>query len=135
MRHRAHGEAMPSSLARKLLICAAVDGLVIQPLAQKGQRNTTHGKAPPPVKVKYGGAAVSTLARDQLPDISMPNASFEAFGIIGTSLRPSLPILSTMVLTNAVTCQVSSPSHVSPIWSPSPAARKLPRSVAILFML
>ena len=115
MRQRAHIAAMPSSLARKLLICAAVDGLVIQPLAQKSQRNTTPGKAPQPVKVKFGGASVSTLPRDQLPDNSMPNASFEAFGIIGTSLQPGLPSPCATVLTNAVTYQVFSPSHVSPI--------------------
>ncbi|KAI0007943.1 SacI homology domain-containing protein [Xylariaceae sp. FL0662B] len=64
-------------LARKLLICAAVDGLVIQPLATKGQRSSS------PVKVKYGDATVSLLPRDQLPDVSRPNSCFEAFGVIG----------------------------------------------------
>jgi hypothetical protein len=77
---------MPSSLARKLLICAAVDGLIIQPLAPKGQR------ASQPVKVKYGDASVTSLSRDQLPDISKPNSTFEAFGIVGmsTSLKAQL---------------------------------------------
>ncbi|TGJ82116.1 hypothetical protein E0Z10_g6638 [Xylaria hypoxylon] len=67
-------------LARKLLICAAVDGLIIQPLATKGQART-----PTPVKVKYGDATVTSVSRDQAatPDSTPPNASFEAFGIIG----------------------------------------------------
>lgn len=69
---------MPS-IARKLLICAAVDGLVIQPLATKGQR------AQQPVKVKYGDATVSTLPRDQPLETPKPNSSFEAFGIVGSS--------------------------------------------------
>jgi hypothetical protein len=70
------------------LICAAVDGLIIQPLAPKGQR------ASQPVKIKYGSDAVSLVPRDQLPDISKPNSSFEAFGIVGmstSSLHSSWP--------------------------------------------
>lgn len=67
-------------LARKLLICAAVDGLIIQPLATKGQART-----PAPVKIKYGDATVTSVPRDQTtaPDSTPPNYSFEAFGIIG----------------------------------------------------
>ncbi|KAI0414387.1 SacI homology domain-containing protein [Xylaria grammica] len=67
-------------LARKLLICAAADGLLIQPLATKGQART-----PAPVKVKYGDATVISVPREQgtTPDSTPPNASFEAFGIIG----------------------------------------------------
>ncbi|KAH9906631.1 SacI homology domain-containing protein [Xylariomycetidae sp. FL2044] len=64
-------------LARKLLICAAVDGLIIQPLATKGQR------VPSPVKVKYGEATVSAVPRDQGVDTPRPTSSFEAFGVIG----------------------------------------------------
>ncbi|ETS82130.1 hypothetical protein PFICI_07132 [Pestalotiopsis fici W106-1] len=81
---------MPSSLARKLLICAAVDGLIIQPLAPKGQR------ASQPVKVKYGDSSVSSLSRDQLPDISKPNSTFEAFGIIGLFTVSRLSYLVTI---------------------------------------
>ncbi|KAK9415387.1 putative SAC domain-containing protein [Seiridium unicorne] len=81
---------MPTSLARKLLICAAVDGLIIQPLAPKGQR------ASQPVKVKYGDATVSSQPRDQLPDISRPNSSFEAFGIIGLFTVSRLSYLVTI---------------------------------------
>ncbi|KAI1429177.1 SacI homology domain-containing protein [Xylaria sp. FL1777] len=68
-------------LARKLLICAAVDGLIIQPLAPKAQARTPAA----PVKVKYGDATVTSVGRDQAitPDSTPPNPSFEAFGIIG----------------------------------------------------
>ena len=69
-----------SNLARKLLICAAVDGLVIQPLATKSQQH----RPPQPVKVRYGDGVVSSVHRDQVPDVTKPNSSFEAFGIIGT---------------------------------------------------
>ncbi|KAK8055435.1 hypothetical protein PG993_000662 [Apiospora rasikravindrae] len=84
---------MPAPLARKLLICAAVDGLVIQPLAQqKGQRVPS-----PPVKVRYGEATLSSsLPRDQLPDVSRPNSSFEAFGIIGLFTVSRLSYLITI---------------------------------------
>ncbi|KXJ91076.1 SacI homology domain-domain-containing protein [Microdochium bolleyi] len=77
---------MPA-LARKLLVFAAVDGLVIQPLTSKGQRAT---------KIKYGDAAVSQAARDQTPDTSRPHSSFEAFGIIGLFTVSRLSYLITI---------------------------------------
>lgn len=76
---------MPSSLARKVLIAAAVDGLIIQPLANKKEQ-----KPSPPVKIRYGDATISFVSRDALPDLSVPNSSFEAFGIVGTFCVPSL---------------------------------------------
>lgn len=91
---------MPTSLARKLLICAAVDGLIIQPLAPKGQRN---GSSSPPVsaplKLRYGDASVvSPVPRDQLPDPNglRPNASFEAFGVVGLFTVSRLSYLITI---------------------------------------
>ncbi|CAJ2502821.1 Uu.00g102150.m01.CDS01 [Anthostomella pinea] len=80
---------MPN-LARKLLIGAAVDGLIIQPLATKGQR------AQSPVKIKYDDATVTSLPRDQHPDTSKPNSSFEAFGIIGLFTVSRLSYLITI---------------------------------------
>ncbi|OTB16670.1 hypothetical protein K445DRAFT_296703 [Daldinia sp. EC12] len=80
---------MPN-LARKLLICAAVDGLIVQPLATKGQRN------PAPVKIKYGDATVSSLPRDQTPDTTKPNSSFEAFGVVGLFTVSRLSYLITI---------------------------------------
>lgn len=68
---------MPS-IARKVVICAAIDGLIIQPLWSKGQRPAT------PVRIRYGDASLSTASRDELPDASKPNSSFEAFGIVGS---------------------------------------------------
>ncbi|KAK6696963.1 hypothetical protein SNK05_003391 [Fusarium graminearum] len=67
---------MPA-IARKLLICAAIDGLVIQPLSSKGQRPFQ------PVRVKYGDASVSRIQREYGLDDSKPDPSFEAFGVIG----------------------------------------------------
>jgi hypothetical protein len=71
---------MPS-LARKVIIAAAVDGLLIQPVVN----NKKEHKASPPVRLRYGDAAISFVPRDGLPDLSKPNSSFEAFGIVGQS--------------------------------------------------
>ncbi len=63
-------------IVRKILIFAAVDGLVLQPLAQKGQRPATA------TKIAYKDnsiAAVTTGPTDG------PNKSFEAFGVVGQS--------------------------------------------------
>jgi hypothetical protein len=82
-----------SGLARKLLICAAVDGLIIQPLATKGQQ-----RVPAPVKVKYGDAAVISVPRDQttIPDTAPPNSSFEAFGVIGMCALASFQVVLSL---------------------------------------
>lgn len=74
---------MPS-LARKVIIAAAVDGLLIQPLATKKEH-----KPSPPVGLRYGDAAISFVPRDGLPDLSKPNSSFEAFGVVGESAQHS----------------------------------------------
>lgn len=68
---------MPS-LARKVIICAAVDGLVLQPLSSKRDQRTAS-----PVKIRYGGVSISSISQDLVPDTSKPNSSFEAFGIVG----------------------------------------------------
>src|SRR5688572_12246125 len=64
-------------IARKILICAAVDGLLIQPLTSKGQRSSN------PIRLKYGETWINTVPRDQLPDLTSPSSSFEAFGVVG----------------------------------------------------
>ncbi|KAL7623030.1 hypothetical protein AAE478_006709 [Parahypoxylon ruwenzoriense] len=81
---------MPNSLARKLVICAAVDGLIIQPLATKGQRS------PSPVKINYGDSTVSSVPRDRSPDTSKPDSCFEAFGIVGLFTVSRLSYLITI---------------------------------------
>lgn len=79
-------------LARKVVICAAVDGLVLHPLNNKKDqsqppRSSSRSAVSSPVRIKYGDAAVSTISRDAAPDLSaLPQGkSFEAFGIVGMS--------------------------------------------------
>lgn len=63
-------------LARKILIFAAVDGLVLQPVLQKGQRPT------PAAKILYKDSSLRSIARDEShTDDALK--SFEAFGIVG----------------------------------------------------
>ncbi len=64
-------------LVRKLLIYAAVDGLILQPVAQRNQR------AGATVKIDYGTRAITPLLRD-VDSEKDGVASFEAYGIIGT---------------------------------------------------
>lgn len=80
-------------LARKLLICAAADGLIIQPLATKG-----YSRTPAAVKVQYGDATVISVPRDQAtsPGSATPHPSFEAFGIIGLFTVARLSYLITI---------------------------------------
>ncbi|KAH8893431.1 hypothetical protein GQ53DRAFT_718170 [Thozetella sp. PMI_491] len=66
-------------LARKVIICAAVDGLILQPLAPKKEDQRPYA----PVKIKYGDALISQVSRDSVPELTKPNSSFEAFGIVG----------------------------------------------------
>ena len=70
-------------LARKVLVCAAVDGLILQPLYSKKDPQ----RASPLVKIKYGTASVSQTSKDSVPELSNPDSTFEAFGIVGQSLR------------------------------------------------
>ncbi len=61
-------------LARKLLIYAAVDGLVLQPLG-RGQR-------PTPTKIAYKDNSIGNFLKDE-GEADGAGKSFEAFGIIG----------------------------------------------------
>ncbi len=76
-------------LARKVLICAAVDGLVLHPLNSRKdqpqqQAQQRPSPAPAPIRIRYGDAAISTLPRDSAaPDAASPAPSFEAYGIVG----------------------------------------------------
>lgn len=66
-------------LARKVLITAAVEGLILQPLSSKREQRPAA-----PVKLKYGDASISNVTRDDSPNpSSKSNASFESFGIVG----------------------------------------------------
>jgi hypothetical protein len=81
-------------LARKLVIYAAVDGLVLHPLnSRKDPNNNNHqqrSSTPAPVRIKYGDASISPAPRDSVSDLSTlpPNGSFEAFGIVGMAHPP-----------------------------------------------
>jgi hypothetical protein len=63
-------------LVRKLLIFAAVDGVVLQPLAQKGQRPA------PSAKIGYKDHNIGPVLKDGGEGES-GRKSFEAFGIVG----------------------------------------------------
>jgi hypothetical protein len=62
-------------LARKLLIYAAVDGLVLQPLVQRGQRPALA------VKITYKGGSIGPALADGSGGVQ--GKAFEAFGIVG----------------------------------------------------
>lgn len=70
-------------LVRKLLIIAAVDGLVLQPLAQRGQRPA------PAAKIAYKDTSIGPALTEGSggSDGSGSGKSFESFGIIGTYAR------------------------------------------------
>ena len=71
-------------LARKIVICAAVDGLVLHPLNSRKDQQQQQQQRLTPVRIKYGDASISHTATPDLTS-SSPQPSFEAFGIIGTS--------------------------------------------------
>jgi hypothetical protein len=60
-------------LVRKLLIFAAIDGLVLQPLAQKGQRPA------PAIKIGYNGGSIGPA----LEADAGHGKGFESFGVVG----------------------------------------------------
>ncbi|UKZ87711.1 uncharacterized protein TrAFT101_003483 [Trichoderma asperellum] len=77
-------------LARKVLIFAAVDGLIIQPLSSKGQKPFQ------PARIKYGDASISSAARDQVPDSAKSDSWFEALGVVGLITVSRLTYLVTI---------------------------------------
>lgn len=65
-------------LARKILIFAAVDGLILQPLSQKGQRPATSAK------IGYNDHHIAPVSKDGgAEETENTGKSFEAFGIVG----------------------------------------------------
>lgn len=61
-----------TGIAKKILIYATIDGLVIQPLAQKQRPSSS-------VKILYSDGSILPTVKDD--DVVSPK--FEAFGIIG----------------------------------------------------
>ena len=68
-------------IARKLVVSANEEGLVLQQIASKGQRH------PQTLLVKYEDALVSSIPRESAADPAPSTPSFEAFGVIGTCPR------------------------------------------------
>ncbi|KAM0285624.1 hypothetical protein ACHAQH_001330 [Verticillium albo-atrum] len=93
-------------VARKVVICAAIDGLIVQPLSSKGQRPAQ------PVRIGYGDAAISPAPRDQLPDPTKPNSSFEAFGVVGLITVSKLSFLITITRRHQVAQILGFPIYV-----------------------
>lgn len=71
-------------LVRKLLIIAAADGLILQPLAQRNQR------ASGSVQIDYQTHTINPLLDDAANSPSDSRAAFEAHGIIGKPACPSV---------------------------------------------
>ncbi|KAK7423129.1 hypothetical protein QQX98_001205 [Neonectria punicea] len=93
-------------VARKIIICAAIDGLILQPLSSKGQRPYQ------PVRIKYGDATLSSVPREQVPDTSKLDSSFEAFGVIGLITVSRLSYLVTITRRQQVAQICGSPIYV-----------------------
>ncbi|KAM4066153.1 sacI-like domain-containing protein [Hirsutella rhossiliensis] len=121
-----------SGIARKIVVCAAIDGLIIQPLSSKGQ------KPHQPVRVRYGDSSVSAVPRDQLPDTSKPESSFEAFGVIGLITVSKLSYLVTIVRRQQVAQILGFPVYVvtevavTPCTSQSDADESIRRTASLL---
>ncbi|RGP79176.1 sac1-recessive suppressor of secretory defect [Fusarium longipes] len=96
---------MPA-IARKLLICAAIDGLVIQPLSSKGQRPFQ------PVRIRYGDASISRVPREHVSDGAQSASSFEAFGVIGLITVSKLSYLVTITRRQQVAQICGQPVYV-----------------------
>lgn len=78
---RALNEKMP--LVRKLLIIAAVDGLVLQP------RSHPHAQQPA-IKIDYKGNVVPVINNNHEGDDTL--SSFESHGIVGMSAALRTPL-------------------------------------------
>ena len=63
---------------RKLLIFAAVDGLVLQPASSKNYKPTTE----PAIKIAYKGNGIGPLFKDKIQE-EIAHQALEAHGIVG----------------------------------------------------
>jgi hypothetical protein len=64
-------------IARKVTITAGSDGLILQPLAPRGQRPM------PAVKISYKNATIGPILSGAATDSKANAKGFEAFGIVG----------------------------------------------------
>jgi hypothetical protein len=74
------GHSMPG-IARKVLIFAAVDGLVLQPAPPRNHKPATEQA----IKVEYKTNAIAPLLRDRRREDTAAS-TLEAHGIVGTQL-------------------------------------------------
>lgn len=90
--------AMP--IVRKLLLIAAADGLILQPLTQCNTR------APAALKIDYAKHNVRPLLEDQSNLEPLPRSSFEVWGIIGL----------LKIASNAYLISISRRKQVAQLW-------------------
>lgn len=71
-------------IARKLLIFAAADGLILQPLQPKNQtqQDVVKKERIPPIKIEYKNANITSSAYSAYNEKERAKG-FEAFGIVG----------------------------------------------------
>jgi hypothetical protein len=86
---------MAPGLARKVLIFAAVDGLVLQPLGQRGQRPISA------TKITYKDNHVGPFLRDGGEGAEV-GKSFEAFGVIGKPEESILALCAPLCAKNGI---------------------------------
>lgn len=75
------------AIARKVVVSANEEGLVLQPFGSKGQRPSQ------PLLIKYGDASIFPVPRDSVADQGPSAPCIEAFGVIGTFRRALTHIL------------------------------------------
>lgn len=85
---------MPGTV-RRVLIFAAVDGLILQPAPPRNHKPTTEQA----IKVEYRTNAISPLLKDRRDADTAPT-TFDAHGIVGTRL-PDLPLNEKFLLSLA----------------------------------
>ncbi|KAG9252074.1 SacI domain protein [Emericellopsis atlantica] len=113
-------------LARKVLICAAIDGLLIQPLSAKGQKPFQ------PLTITYGDGSVSPASREQtVEDTDHDESTFEAFGIIGLITVSKLSYLISITRRQQVAQLFGTPIYVVTEVAITPCSSKAAAQEAI----
>lgn len=81
-----HDGTMPP-LARKLLITAAIDGLILQPLQNSRSRTPPSSPDSGSVKLEYKTNKLSSYTADKQLKLKDEGSSVEAHGIIGMQIE------------------------------------------------
>jgi hypothetical protein len=69
-------------LVRKILICATVDGLILQPVSSRTNLKTTEQS----IKLDYKSHAISLLLKDTRQEDATPS-TIEVHGVVGIIAR------------------------------------------------